>query len=160
MADASERQVVVFQLADEEFGVNISEVKEIIRPEQITKIPNSEAYIQGVLNLRGKIIIIVDLALKLGLTQKKADNDTRIIVLEIGESTVGMIVDSATEVLRLSSSQVQEAPHMITQKINAEYLEGVGIIGERLLIMLDLTKVFSDNEMEAVKGAVSVNKAA
>jgi purine-binding chemotaxis protein CheW len=149
--DEYERQVVVFKLADEEFGVNISEVKEIIRIELITKIPNSAEYIKGVINLRGKIIVIVDLALVLGLPPKKTDNETRIIVIELEESTIGMIVDSATEVLRLSSNQIEAAPQIITKKINADYIEGVGMLGERLLILLDLIKVLKSEDISIIK---------
>ena len=97
-----ERQIVIFSLGKEEFGVNINEVKEIIRIEQITKIPNTEQYIKGVINLRGGIIVVIDLAMKLGFPTKEVDKNTRILVVEVGNNTVGMIVDSATEVMRLS----------------------------------------------------------
>jgi purine-binding chemotaxis protein CheW len=142
-----ERQIVVFALGKEEFGVNISEVREIIRMEQITKIPNTESYIKGVINLRGGIIVVVDLAMKLGLEYNKTDKNTRILVVEIGKNSIGMIVDSATEVRRLESSQVQPAPSIITEKINADFIEGVGILGERLLILLDLAKVIGTGEI-------------
>ena len=146
-----ERQVVVFKLSSEEFGVNISEVREIIRMEAITQIPNTSEYIKGVINLRGKIIVVIDLSMKLGLPSKPVTNDTRIIVIEVNESTVGMIVDSATEVLRLPGNQVEPAPQMITQKIKADYIEGVGIIEERLLILLDLVKVLEADDMNIIK---------
>jgi purine-binding chemotaxis protein CheW len=146
-----ERQLVVFKLGEEEFGVNISEVREIIRMEEITKIPNTSAYIKGVINLRGGIIVVIDLALKIGLQSKPIDNNTRIIVIEVDESTVGMIVDSATEVIRLTADQVQPAPQMITQKINSDYIEGVGVIDERLLILLDLVKVLIAEDLHVIQ---------
>jgi purine-binding chemotaxis protein CheW len=143
-----ERQIVVFSLTKEEFGVNINEVKEIIRMEQITKIPNTAQYVKGVINLRGGIVVIIDLAMKLGLPTKETDKNTRILVVEIENSTIGMIVDSATEVLRISEDQIEPAPEIITKKIDDDYISGVGIIGERLLILLDLTKVLKAKEVE------------
>ena len=145
--DGEERQIVVFNLGKEEFGVNINEVREIIRMEQITKIPNTSEYIEGVINLRGGIIVVIDLAMKLGLPNKETDNNTRIIVIEVDKNTVGMVVDSATEVLRLSADQIEPAPTVITQKIDSDYIEGVGILDERLLILLDLAKVLKSKEI-------------
>lgn len=147
----SEKQLVVFSLGKEEFGVDISEVREIIRFESITKIPNTADFISGVINLRGGIIVVIDLASKLGLPSKEQDNNTRIIVIETEDNTVGMIVDSATEVLRLSGENIKPAPSVITKKINSDYLEGVGVIGERLLILLDLAKVLLSKEITDVK---------
>lgn len=142
-----ERQIVVFTIGEEEFGVNINEVLEIIRAGEVTRMPNTAPYVMGVINLRGSIIVVVDLAMKLGLQSKKADKNTRVIVIEIGENTVGMVVDSATEVLRLSNEQIQPPPGVITEKIDANYVDGVGILGERLLILLDLAKVLQSHEM-------------
>jgi purine-binding chemotaxis protein CheW len=155
--NTSERQIVVFTLGKEEFGVNISEVREIIKMESITKIPNTDSYIKGVINLRGGIIVVIELAMKLGLDIKQSDKNTRILVVEIGNSTVGMVVDSATEVLRLAGNQVQPAPSIITEKINADYIEGVGILGERLLILLDLAKVLGESEVKRIQ-EVAENK--
>jgi len=146
-----ERQIVIFNLGKEEFGVNINEVREIIRMEQITKIPNTKEYIKGVINLRGGIIVVIDLASKLGFPAKEEDKDTRIVVIEANNNTVGMIVDSATEVLRLSGEQVETAPAVITEKINADYIEGVGILDERLLILLDLAKVLEAKDMKHIE---------
>ena len=146
-----ERQIVVFRIGKEEFGVNIKEVREIIRMEQITKIPNTAEYIEGVINLRGGIIVVIDLAMKLGFPEKVVDKNTRIIVIEMNKNTVGMVVDSATEVLRLRSDQVEPAPAVITQKINSDYIEGVGILDERLLILLDLAKVLEAKEIEHIQ---------
>lgn len=151
--DVTERQIVIFTLGKEEFGVNIEEVREIIRFEEITKLPNTEEYIKGVINLRGGIIVVVDLAMKLGLASKEMDNNSRILIVEVGSNTIGMIVDSATEVMRLAKENVQEAPEIITKKINADYIEGVGILDERLLILLDLGKVLDKSEREGVQAA-------
>lgn len=143
-----ERQIVVFSLGKEEFGVNISEVREIIRMENITKIPNTEEYVKGVINLRGGIVVVIDMAMKLRLNSKLVDKNTRILVVEVDKSTIGMIVDSATEVLRLQTDQVQPPPQIITDKINSDFIEGVGIIKERLLILLDLAKLVGSQEVQ------------
>jgi purine-binding chemotaxis protein CheW len=146
-----EKQLVVFKLAKEEFGVDISQVREIIKMEQITKIPNTLNYIKGVINLRGGIIVVIDLSMKLNLLSKEVDKDTRIIVIEVENNTIGMIVDSATEVIRLNADEIQGAPEVITKKINANYMDGVGIIGERLLILLDLAKVLQSKDVATIQ---------
>ena len=148
---SEDRQLVIFKIAGEEFGVDINEVKEIIRWEEVTRIPNTETYIKGVINLRGSIVVVNDLAMKLGLPSKTVDDDTRILVVEVGGNTVGMVVDSATEVLRLEGKKVQDAPDMITSGIDQNYIEGVGVLDEkRLLTLLDLTKVMASNDYEKI----------
>ncbi|MBN2603879.1 MAG: purine-binding chemotaxis protein CheW [Candidatus Thermoplasmatota archaeon] len=146
-----EKQLVVFKLGKEEFGVDINKVKEIIRWEDVTRIPNTSPYIKGVINLRGSIIVVNDLAMKLGLSSKEIDNDTRILVVEVGDNTVGMIVDSATEVLRLEGEKIRDAPSMITNTIDHNYIEGVGLLDEkRLLTLLDLGKVLESKDFEQI----------
>ena len=148
---ADDRQLVIFKIAGEEFGVDINEVKEIIRWEDVTRIPNTETYIKGVINLRGSIVVVNDLAMKLGLPSKEVDDDTRILVVEVDGNTVGMVVDSATEVLRLDGEKVQDAPDMITSGIDNNYIDGVGILNEkRLLTLLDLTKVMASKDYEKI----------
>lgn len=138
----TDRQLVIFKLANEEFGVDINEVKEIIRWEEVTRIPNTDSYIKGVINLRGSIVVVNDLAMKLGLPSKEVDDDTRILVVEVNKNTVGMVVDSATEVLHITGEKVRKTPDMISSGINHNYIYGVGVLDEkRLLTLLDLTKV-------------------
>ena len=149
---SSERQLVVFELAGEEFGVDINKVKEIIRWEEVTRIPNTPPYIKGVINLRGNIIVINDLAMKLGLPSKGVDDDTRILVVEVGDNTVGMIVDSATEVIRLEGEKIHDAPSMVTNNIDHTYIEGVGLLDEkRLLTLLDLSKVLESTDYHHIE---------
>lgn len=149
--ETNDRQLVIFKIASEEFGVDINEVKEIIRWEDVTRIPNTESYIKGVINLRGSIVVVNDLAMKLGLPSKEVDEDTRILVVEVNNNTVGMVVDSATEVLRLEGEKVQEAPEIITSGIDHNYIDGVGLLDEkRLLTLLDLSKVMVSNDFEKI----------
>ena len=143
-------QLVVFQLGGEEFGVEIMQVQEIIRMPEITRIPQSPEYVEGVINLRGKIIVVINLDTKFGLHSKELDEDSRIIIVEVGDNVVGMVVDSVSEVMRLASSSVEPAPEIISTKIKADYLKGVGKLDERLLILLDLERVLSEGEMSQV----------
>ena len=143
-------QLVVFQLGGEEFGVEIMQVQEIIRMPEITRIPQSPEYVEGVINLRGKIIVVVNLDTKFALHSKALDEDSRIIIVEVGDNVVGMVVDSVSEVMRLASSSVDPTPEIISTKIKADYLKGVGKLDGRLLILLDLERVLSDDEMSQV----------
>lgn len=145
-----ERQLVIFRLAGEEFGVDISEVKEIIKMEDITTIPNIEDTIKGVINLRGKIIVVMSLAKKLNLQAKQADKDARIIIIEIGENVVGMIVESVAEVLRVTSDKISASPEIISREINADYLQGVCVLNERLVILLDLAKILNTKDLNNI----------
>lgn len=144
-------QLVIFQLGGEEFGVEIMQVQEIIRMPDITRIPQSPEYVEGVINLRGKIIVVINLDTKFDLHSKKIDDDSRIIIVEVGDNVVGMVVDSVSEVLRLSTSNVEPAPEIISAKIKADYLKGVGKLDDRLLILLDLERVLSDDEMSQLE---------
>jgi len=143
-------QLVIFQLAGEEFGVEIMQVQEIIRMPDITRIPQSPEYVGGVINLRGKIIVVINLDTRFGLEAKELDEDSRIIIVEVGENVVGMVVDSVSEVLQIPAANVDPAPEIISAKIQADYLRGVGKLDDRLLILLNLEKVLSAEEMAQV----------
>lgn len=143
-------QLVVFQLAEEEFGLDIMQVQEIIRIPDITRIPHSPDYVKGVINLRGKIITVINLDTRFGMQQKEHDDNSRIIVAEVDENVVGMVVDSVSEVLRLPSSTVEPVPDIISGKINANYLKGVGKLEDRMLILLDITKVVIEDPSSKV----------
>lgn len=146
---AEEIQMVVFRLGSEEFGVDISQVREIIKVPAITRIPNSPSFIEGVINLRGQITTVMDLRKRLGINTSKT-NENRIIIVEVGKNTIGMIVDSVTEVLRLLSEDIEDASHLASG-VEAEYIRGVGKLKDRLLILLDLNKVLSQQELMQVK---------
>ena len=150
MADESkvteEIQLVVFSLGREEFAVEVTQVREIMRMEEITRMPKSPHFVEGIINLRGQIIAVVELARRLNLEAGEKSGDTRIIVVEAEDIKVGMIVDSVSEVLRISEDAVEASPTLATD-ISATYLQGVVKQDNRLIIMLDLTKVLSLEEM-------------
>lgn len=143
-AGSDEKQLVIFGVAKEEFGIDIDHVLEIIRLESITRIPNAPEFVKGVINLRGGIIVIVDLATKLGIPKKENDDDTRIIVVKSGKDMVGVIVDCAKEVLRVNDKFIKPPPGVVTKKISSDYLNGVAVLDERLIILLNMEKVFAD----------------
>jgi purine-binding chemotaxis protein CheW len=143
-------QMVVFQLGGEEFGVEIMKVQEIIRMPEITQIPQSPDFVEGVINLRGRIIVVINLDKRFNLKSKEIDEHSRIIVVEIGDNVVGMIVDSVNEVLRFPMSNVDPAPELVMSGVSREYITGVGKLDDRLLILLDLAKVLNKSEVEDI----------
>jgi len=146
-----ELQLVIFKIGNEEFGVPINQVREIVRLIQITPVPRAPSFIEGVVNLRGQVLAVIDLAKKLNLKSNPRSEKTRIIVVEVDNNTVGMIVDEVTEVLKLPSENVKETPEVIATQIKQEYLKGIGKLDDRLLILIDLAKVLSPEEVEEVK---------
>jgi|SRR3972149_2097086 len=140
-------QLVSFNLGDEEYGVEILKVQEINRMVHITRVPKAPHFVEGVINLRGKVIPIVDLRKRFGLPEKAPDRNTRIIVVETTGKTVGLIVDGVSEVLRLSSDTIEPPPPMVAG-VDAEYIWGVGKLEDRLLILLDLGKVLAKETQE------------
>jgi purine-binding chemotaxis protein CheW len=133
-------QLVSFKIENEEFGIDIFRVKEINRMMQVTKVPNAPHYVEGVVNLRGKIIPVVDIRSRLHLTKKVYDKNTRIIVVELDTSTVGFVVDEVREVLRLPVS-ITEQPPSIVGSIDSDFIKSVGKLDDRILILLDLEKI-------------------
>lgn len=143
-------QLVTFKIENEEFGVDILTVQEINRMMNITRIPNAPDFVEGVINLRGKIVPVVDLRKRLSFPRKEYDKNTRIIVVELDGITLGFIVDSVSEVLRLPQSVV-EPPPSIVSGVESDYVEGVGKLDHRLLILLDLKKIFLENEKQGLR---------
>jgi purine-binding chemotaxis protein CheW len=149
LASSGELQLVSFNIGTEEFGVDILKVQEINRMVEITRVPQAPHYVEGVINLRGKVIPIVDLRKRFGLELKKHDKNTRIVVVDIGGNIMGMIVDSVSEVLRLPASTIEPPPEIVTG-VNSEYIRGVAKLEDRLLIFLDLSRVIDAEELAAV----------
>lgn len=147
--------LVAFELSGEEFGVDIMQVSEVIPVPRITRIPQAPECIKGLINLRGKILVVIDLNRRLGFSSKETDSLSRIIIVEIRDTVIGMLVNSVKEVIRLPLSSIEPTPEMIKSKINAEYLNGVGKTGNRLLILLNLARVLGEEEIEEFNGLSS-----
>lgn len=150
MDDGRILQLVTFKLENEEFGVDILKVQEINKMMNITKIPNAPSFIEGVINLRGKIIPIIDLRKRLGFYNRGYDKSTRIIVVELDGLVLGFIVDSVSEVLRIPGNTI-EPPPSIVAGIESDYIEGVGKLNDRLLILLELKKIFASPERKEIE---------
>lgn len=145
-ANTEELQLVSFNIGSEEFGVDILKVQEINRMVDITHVPQAPHFVEGVINLRGKVIPIVDLRKRFNLEMKDYDKNTRIVVVDINGNIMGMIVDAVSEVLRLQASTIEPPPDIVTG-VNSEYIKGVAKLENRLLIFLDLSKVIDMQEL-------------
>ena len=139
-------QLVTFSIDEEVFGVNILKVQEIIRIMEITRVPRSPEFVEGVINLRGRVIPIVDLRRRFGLAAIAHDKDTRIIVIELNSLVVGFIVDAVSEVLRIPADTVEPTPPGAAG-VDSEYISGVGKLQDRLLILLDLDKLLTAEDL-------------
>jgi purine-binding chemotaxis protein CheW len=145
------RQFVSFVIAGEEFGVNILTVQEIIRPVEITRVPHAPDFVEGVINLRGRILPVIDLRTRFGFPSREQDDDMRIVVVEIGAQTIGFMTDSVQEVLRVDVTSIEPAPE-IAVGIDAGYLRGVAKLEDRLLILLELENILSADEAKELQG--------
>lgn len=146
--------MVGFTVGSEEFCVDILKVQEIIRMVEITVMPNSPDYVEGVINLRGKIIPIIDFRKRMHLpfTDNLNEQSRRIVVVSFGRVTVGLVVDKVSHVMKLSTDQISPTPEVI-KGFESECLMGVGRSGDKLLILLDLEKLFRQDEFEGIADA-------
>jgi len=139
-------QLIVFNLGDEEYGADINQVREIIRTGTITPIPDSPDFIKGVSNVRGEIPVIIDLKARFFLPIKKDVANKHIVITEQEKNIFGLLVDEVTEVLRIPKIEIKSAPEIVT-RIDREYVNGVITLENRLIILLDLTKVLSAEQL-------------
>jgi len=147
-------QLVGFRIGRETFGVPIGLVHEIVRVPEITSVPDAPDYVEGVINLRGKIVSIVDLRKRFGESRIEASRKNRILVAEIQNKMVGLIVDAASEVIRLAETEI-EAPPEVFEDSELKYVTGVGKLNGRLVILVDLTKILQKGELRRL-GDVAV----
>jgi purine-binding chemotaxis protein CheW len=142
-------QLVSFHVGGEEFGLDILRVQEIIRIQSLTRVPNSPDFVDGVINLRGKIIPVIALRKRFGLENHAHDKQTRIVVIEVNGNVLGFIVDSVSEVLRIPADTVEAPPRL--GKIEREYVSGVGKLDNRLLILLDVDRRMSESDQGMIQ---------
>ncbi len=140
-------ELVGFTIANEFFALEINSIREIIKVNDITRVPNTPNYIKGVINLRGKVIPIIDMRKKLNLKQIDYDKNTRIIILEFNNMIVGIIVDSVREVLRIDST-VTEPPPSIVKGGNSDYITAVGKLDDKLINILNLDYLLNNHLSE------------
>jgi len=145
-----ELQVVGFRIGRETFGLPISIVREIVRVPEITSVPNAPDYIEGVINLRGRIIPVVDLRKRFGEKVTEPSKRNRIVVAELENRRIGLIVNSASEVLKIPPSEI-EAPHNVFQEGELNFITGVGKLNGRLVILLDLGRILQSGELRQLE---------
>lgn len=143
---AKDVQVVGLRIGRETFGVPIALVREIVRVPQITAVPNAPEYVEGVINLRGKIISVIDLRKRFGERNLENSKKNRIVVVELESRTVGLIVNSASEVLKIPPSEI-EPPGAVFPEGEIDYVTGVGKLAGRLVILLDLNRILKNGEL-------------
>ncbi|HEV2617727.1 MAG TPA: chemotaxis protein CheW [Candidatus Acidoferrales bacterium] len=143
---AKDIQIVGLRIGRETYGIPIGQVREIVRVPEITAVPNAQEYVEGVINLRGRIVSVVDLRKRFGESNLENNKKSRVVVVEIADRTVGLIVNSASEVLKLPPSEIAP-PSSVFLDGEVEYVTGVGKLGNRLIILLDLEKTLKGGEL-------------
>ncbi|GAP09722.1 CheW protein [Bellilinea caldifistulae] len=144
-----EHQLVVFELENEKYGVDIASVEGIIKMQEITRLPHAPEFIEGITNLRGTIVPVVDLRTRFGLPRKEPTRDTRIVIANMDSSKVGIIVDAVTQVIRVPEDKIEPPPQM-SVTINSAFIKNIAKLESELVILLDLGKVLSTEEREAL----------
>lgn len=157
--EAVEIQLVVFKLAEEEYGVKIGQVKEIVNVSDSTPLPQAHPSVEGVINLRGQIIPIINLKKRLGLADQEYSERARVIVVEIEKRLLGIKVDEALEVLRIDATAIQAIPEAASQVENQNFVVGVGKVGDRLIVLLDLLKALGNEEIQEIQRGIEEPKA-
>lgn len=157
MQGDDERQLVVFDLASEAYGVNIGTVREIIRMQEITQVPRTPDYVEGVINLRGKVIPVIDMRKRFGFPVAEHTKDTRIVVIDIGGADIGATVDAVTEVLRLGADSI-EPPSAVITTSDSDYILGIAKLETRLIILLDLQRALAVEAMASDQRAETSGK--
>ncbi len=153
----SETQLVVFDLAAEFYGVDIGDVREIIRMQAITRVPGAPPFVEGVINLRGRVVPVVDLRKRLDLQVNDETKESRVVVVDIAGRDVGVIVDGVTEVLRIPLSSVEPPSSMITNA-DSDFLRGIARLEDKLIILLDLGKVLATIDTQIAVDAATAAK--
>ena len=149
------REVLVFVLGAEEYGVDILKVQEIRGYEKVTPIPASPAYLKGVVNLRGIIVPVIDLRIKFGMADPRYDSFTVVVILHIAGRVIGIVVDGVSDVVQLSAADVKPAPHL-GSVVDGTFLAGLATRDDRMILLLDIEKLLSSGELDLVNRAAEV----
>lgn len=151
------REVLVFVLGKDEYGLDILKVQEIRSYEKVTAIPGSPAYLKGVVNLRGIIVPVIDLRVKFGLAEPRYDSFTVVIILRIARRVVGIVVDGVSDVVALAASEVRPTPQL-GALVDSSYIAGLATQGERMILLLDIEKFLSSGELNVLSQAAESAK--
>ena len=145
-----EKQYVIFKLNQEEYGVAISHVQEITEIKSITSVPNTPSFVEGIINLRGKIVPIVSIKKRFDLPLEGEVSEQRIIIINLNEKQVGFIVDDASQVLTMDESQIEGPPELIAG-VDRDYIIGIGKVDEKIIVLLDLEKILNEQEKKEIE---------
>ncbi|KGG80787.1 chemotaxis protein CheW [Caloranaerobacter azorensis H53214] len=146
----AEKQYVIFKIGNEEYGIDIMNVKEIGPYQKSVKVPNAPSFVEGIINYRGNVIPIISLHKRFNIEQKDIDNNTRIIVINLKDKQIGFIVDEASQTIRLNDKDIDPAPDIVAG-IDSRYIIGVGKLDERLIILVDLEKILTEDEKKKIE---------
>lgn len=149
-----EQQLVVFELANELYGINIAMVESIIKMQAITQLPQTPAYVKGVTNLRGSVLPVIDLRTRFSLEGKEDSRQTRIMIVTLGSVKAGIIVDGVSEVLRVSDESIEPLPPMVNS-VDSAFLKGIVRLENRLIILLELSRVLNLDEQKALEAVAA-----
>ena len=141
-------QWVTFRLDKERYGINVTQVREVLRLTEIAPVPGAPAYVLGIINLRGNVVTVIDTRNRVGLPSKENDESTRIVIVESDENVVGMLVDSVAEVVDLNASEIESAPNVGAED-GSTYIKGVTSINGELLILVDLNRMVAEEDLAA-----------
>ena len=153
------REVLVFVLGGEEYGVDILKVQEIRGYEKVTPIPSAPAYLKGVVNLRGIIVPVIDMRIKFGLADPRYDSFTVVIILRVGGRIIGVVVDAVSDVVQLAPSDVKAAP-ALGSVVDSGFLAGLATPGGRMILLLEIEKFLSSGELNLVNQAAEAARPA
>jgi purine-binding chemotaxis protein CheW len=148
-----EYQLVIFELGSENYGVDIAAVEGIIKMQEITRLPHAPSFVEGITNLRGAVVPVVDLRKRFGLMAQEATRDTRIVVANIGSTKVGLVVDAVTQVIRVAEDKIEPPPQM-SVTINSAFIKNIAKLDQQLVILLDLARVLSTEEKDQLTSAL------
>ncbi len=146
-----DQQFVTFLIGEETYGVEVLKVQEIIGMTDITHVPNTVSFMKGVINLRGSVVPVVDMRKKFKMEDQDYDATTVIIIVEVMDRLIGMIVDSVSDVINIEVSNIQSTPHF-TAKIETDFVKGIGQVNNNLIIVLDVDKILSEDEISSIDG--------
>lgn len=145
-------QWVTFKLDSEIYGINVMQVQEVLRLPEVAPVPGAPSHVMGIINLRGNVVTVIDTRNRFGLFQKEADDATRIIVTEVNNQVIGMLVDSVAEVVNLKGSEIETTPNLGEENESSKYIQGVHSRGDEILILIDVDKMLSEGELDALAG--------
>ena len=152
------REVLVFVIGKEEYGVDILKVQEIRGYEKVTTIPAAPDFLKGVVNLRGTIVPVIDMRIKFGLPDPRYDSFTVVVILKLASRVIGIVVDAVSDVMPLNASDVKEAPRL-GSIVDSSYLTGVAAVNDRMVLLLDIERFLSSGDLDLLDGVTRQQRA-